>query len=82
VVSFFCLFRAPPHPYFVNKILVFLRLQAGLRCKIVKTKEFPAKIVQDKELRGVSASGNLFGLKNGAKRMCRDNDLQEEFLVW
>jgi len=51
-----------------------------LRCKIVKTKEFPAKIVQDKELRGVSASGNLFGLKNGAKRTCRDNDLQEEFL--
>jgi hypothetical protein len=32
-----------PHPYFGHKILVFLRLQAGLRCKIVKTKEFPAK---------------------------------------
>jgi hypothetical protein len=33
-----------PHPYFGCKILVFLRLQAGLRCKIVKTKEFPAKL--------------------------------------
>jgi hypothetical protein len=32
-----------PHPYFVNKILVFLSLREGLRCKIVKTKEFPAK---------------------------------------
>src|ERR1035437_3309003 len=32
-----------PHPYFGHKILVFLRLQGGLRCKIVKTKEFPAK---------------------------------------
>ena len=32
-----------PHPYFGRKILVFLRLQTGLRCKIVKTKEFPAK---------------------------------------
>jgi hypothetical protein len=37
-------FVAPyPHPYFGRKILVFLRLQAGVRCKIVKTKEFPAK---------------------------------------
>jgi hypothetical protein len=32
-----------PHPYFGHKILVFFGLQAGLRCKIVKTKEFPAK---------------------------------------
>jgi hypothetical protein len=32
-----------PHPYFGCKILIFTRLQAGLRCKIVKTKEFPAK---------------------------------------
>jgi hypothetical protein len=33
----------PPHPYFGCKFLVFLRLQTGLRCKIFKTKEFPAK---------------------------------------
>jgi hypothetical protein len=32
-----------PHPYFGHKILVSKSLQAGLRCKIVKTKEFPAK---------------------------------------
>jgi hypothetical protein len=32
-----------PHPYFVNKILVFMSLQAGLRCKILKTMKFPAK---------------------------------------
>jgi hypothetical protein len=32
-----------PHPYFGRKILVFFGLQAGLRCKVVKTKEFPAK---------------------------------------
>jgi hypothetical protein len=32
-----------PHPYFGRKILVFMRLQTVLRCKIVKTKEFPAK---------------------------------------
>src|ERR1039458_3558151 len=36
-------YQAPPHPYFVNKFLVFLSLQTGLRCKIVKTKKFPAK---------------------------------------
>jgi hypothetical protein len=32
-----------PHPYFGRKILVFMRLQEGLRCKIVITKELPAK---------------------------------------
>ena len=32
-----------PHPYFGRKILVFLRLQTGLRCKILITKKFPAK---------------------------------------
>jgi hypothetical protein len=32
-----------PHPYFVNKFLVFMGLQAWLRCKIVKTKELSAK---------------------------------------
>jgi hypothetical protein len=32
-----------PHPYFGNKILVFLKLREGLRCKIVKTKELFAK---------------------------------------
>jgi hypothetical protein len=32
-----------PHPYFGRKILVFLRLRGGLRCKILKAKKFPAK---------------------------------------
>jgi hypothetical protein len=32
-----------PHPYFGRKILVFMSLQTVLRCKIVKTKELPAK---------------------------------------
>jgi hypothetical protein len=32
-----------PHPYFGNKILIFMSLQAGLRCKIVKTKELRLK---------------------------------------
>jgi hypothetical protein len=36
-------FRIHPHPYFVNKILVFFGLRAGFRCKIVKTKELFAK---------------------------------------
>jgi hypothetical protein len=33
----------PPHPYFASKFLFFFGLQAWLRCKIVKTKKFPAK---------------------------------------
>jgi len=32
-----------PHPYFGRKILVFLRLRAGWRCKIVKTKKLFAE---------------------------------------
>jgi hypothetical protein len=32
-----------PHPYFANKFLVFFSLQAWLRCKILRTKKFPAK---------------------------------------
>ena len=32
-----------PHSYFGRNRLVFLSLQDGLRCKIFKTKEFPAK---------------------------------------
>jgi hypothetical protein len=32
-----------PHPYFGRKVVVFLMLQTGLRCNIVKTKELFAK---------------------------------------
>jgi hypothetical protein len=37
------LYTTTPHPYFGRKILVFIGLQTVLRCKIVKTKELPAK---------------------------------------
>ena len=43
MLSFRLSFVVYPHPYFGRKILFFLRLQGGVRCKIVKTKEFPAK---------------------------------------
>jgi len=33
----------PSPPYFGCNLIVFLRLQTGLRCKIVKTKRLPAK---------------------------------------
>jgi hypothetical protein len=35
--------RMHPHPYFGDKILVFMSLEAVVRCKIFKTKEFHAK---------------------------------------
>jgi addiction module HigA family antidote len=38
-----CYAGSYPHPYFGCKILVFMRLQAGYCCKIVKTKELFAK---------------------------------------
>ena len=61
-----------PHPYFGRKILVFLRLQAGLRCKIVKTKEFPAK---SSRIRSYGTFWPLLArLKGGAKRTYRDDD--------
>jgi hypothetical protein len=42
-------------------------------------KEVPRRILLGKELRGVSASSGSFRLKSGAKRMCRDDDLKEDF---
>jgi hypothetical protein len=38
-----CYAGSYPHPYFGCKILVFMMLQAGYCCKIVKTKELFAK---------------------------------------
>jgi hypothetical protein len=49
-----------PHPYFGRKVFVFLRLQTGLRCKIVKTKEFPAKSSRIRSYVDVSASSGRF----------------------
>ena len=41
--SWCCIVWYPPHPYFGRKVVVFLMLQTGLRCKVVKTKELFAK---------------------------------------
>jgi hypothetical protein len=68
-----------PHPYFVNKFLVFLRLQVGLRRKILITKKFPAK---SSRIRSYVTFRPLLAasvLKRGAKRTCRDDDLKEDF---
>jgi hypothetical protein len=46
----------PPTPYFGRKTLILIRLQTGFRRKILITKELTCKIVQDKELGGVSVS--------------------------
>jgi hypothetical protein len=43
LLQFSPLDRYYPHPYFVNKPIVFWRLQAWFRCKIVKKKELFAK---------------------------------------
>jgi hypothetical protein len=45
-----------PHPYFGRKFLFLLMLREQCRRKIFKTKELTCKIVQDKELGGISAS--------------------------
>src|SRR5208283_4800057 len=56
-----------PHPYFGCKFLVFFGLQAGLRCKIVKTKEFPAKSSRERSygtfFRLLAAIGWMAALK-------------------
>jgi len=50
-----------PHPYFGRKILVFLRLQGGLRCKILKTKKFPAKYSWQRSYGTFRALSSAFG---------------------
>jgi hypothetical protein len=56
-----------------------LRLQAGLRCKIVKTKEFPAKSSRIRSFVTFWPLLAAFWLKVGVKRTCRDDDLKEDF---
>jgi hypothetical protein len=56
-----------PHPYFGCKFVVFMRLQTGLRCKIVKTKEFPAK---SSRIRSYEPFRPL-PAESGVKRTCR-----------
>jgi hypothetical protein len=68
-----------PHPYFGRKVVVFLRLQTGLRCKIVKTKEFPAKSSRIRSYVVVSATSGNLRLDGGAKRTYQNDDLKEVF---
>jgi hypothetical protein len=42
-----------------------------------QNKGVTRRIVQDKELRDVSASFGRFRLEGGAKKLCRDDDLRE-----
>jgi hypothetical protein len=67
-----------PHPYFGRKVGVLLRLQTGLRCKIVKTKEFPAK---SSRIRSYGPFRPLLTLPDSRRREkdCRDDDLKEDF---
>jgi len=55
----------PPHPYFGRKILVFMRLQKWLRCKIVKTMKFPAKSSRIRSYKQFLAFVGSFRLKGG-----------------
>jgi hypothetical protein len=56
-----------------------MRLQTGVRCKIVKTKEFPAKSSRIRSYGQFWPLPASFRLKSGAKRRRRDDDLKEEF---
>jgi hypothetical protein len=64
-----------PHPYFGRKVVVLLRLQTGLRCKIVKTKEFPAKSSRIRSYVDFSATTSRFRLDGGATRTYQNDDL-------
>ena len=56
----------------------FLEVTDRVSPQNIENKEVPCKIVQDKELRGVLASGDRFRLEYDAKRACRD-DWREGF---
>jgi hypothetical protein len=49
----------------------FLWVTGRVALQNIENKEVPCKIVQDKELRAVSASSGSFRLKNDAKKTCR-----------
>jgi len=86
-----------PHPYFVGKFLCFMRLQGGLRCKIVKTKKFPAKssrirsygdsgqwtVVSGQEKHGSLVGGHALIVRAGKEIMCKGLAVQADALrVW
>jgi hypothetical protein len=55
-----------------------MRLQGGLRCKILKTMKFPAKYSWIRSYVVFLASTGSFRLMGGAKRACQDN-LRDSF---
>jgi hypothetical protein len=60
-----------PSPIFCKQIPCFLEFTGRVAPQNRENKEVPCKILQDKELRGVSASSGSFRLKDGAKRTRR-----------
>ena len=65
-----------PHPYFANKFLVFFSLRAWLRCKILRTKKFPAKSFR---IRSYATLQPLQAEKRREEHV-QDNDLMKDFL--
>jgi hypothetical protein len=60
-----------PHPYFVNKILVFFDLRVWLRCKIIKTKELFAKSSSERSYAHFLPLPAAFGWKAARKQLAR-----------
>jgi hypothetical protein len=69
--------RVPP-PIFWTQNPCFLEVTDRVALQNIENNEVPCKIVQDKELRAISASADSFRLEGGAKRTFRD-DLMESF---
>jgi hypothetical protein len=68
--------RVPP-PIFWTQNPCFLEFTDRVAPQNIENNEVPCKIVQDKELRAVSASDGSFRLTGGAKRTYLDDDLKE-----
>jgi hypothetical protein len=64
-----------PHPYFANKLLVFISLRARLRCKILRTKKFPAK---SSRIRSYATLQPLQAEKRREEHV-QDDDLKNDF---
>ena len=72
--------RCPvPPPIFCKQNPCFHEVTGRVALQNPENKEVPCKIVQDKELRGLSASADSFRLKRGAERTGRDDDLAVDF---
>jgi hypothetical protein len=60
----------------VRKIPAFLSLQAGVRCKIVKTMKFPAKSSRERSYACFQPLAAASGWKAAT---CRDDDWEKDF---